>query len=78
MLNTILSQKEIEEIKSIVELVFQGADFIALKEDSDCEYYLSENEDDFLNLEDFRKILCENEISNIRVASGLTKIVLKY
>ena len=76
MLNAILSQKEIEEIKSIVELVFQGADFIALKEDSDCEYYLSENEDDFLSLEDFRRILCENEILNIHVASGLTKIVL--
>ena len=41
MLNTILSQKEIEEIKSIVGLVFQGADFIALKEDCDYEYYSS-------------------------------------
>lgn len=76
MLNTILSQKEIEEIKLIVKLVFQGADFIALKEDGDYEYYLSENEDDLFNLKDFRRILCENEILNIRVASGLTKIVL--
>lgn len=76
MLNTILSQKEIEEIKSIVGLVFQGADFIAFKEDGDYEYYLSEDENDIFNIEDFRKILCENEISNIHVASGLTKIVL--
>ena len=76
MLNAILSQKEIEEIKSIVELVFQGADFIALKEDSDYEYYLSEDEENFFDIDDFREILFDNEISNIRIASGLTKIVL--
>lgn len=76
MFNAILSQKEIEEIKSIVELVFQGADFIALKEDGGCGYYLSENEDDFFDINDFREILFANEISNIRIASGLTKIVL--
>lgn len=76
MLNTILSQKEIEEIKSIVNLVFQGADFIALKEDDKSEYYLSEDENDLFNIEDFKRILFENGILNIRVASGLTKIVL--
>lgn len=76
MLNTILSQKEIEEIKSIVKLVFKGADFIALKEDGEYEYYLSEDENDLFNIDDFRRILFNNEILNIRVASGLTKIVL--
>ena len=76
MLKKILSQEELEEIKAIVTAVFQGADFIALKEGLGDEYYLNEDENDYFNIEDFKAMLFNDGITNVDVASGMTKVVL--
>lgn len=76
MLKRVLPQEEIEEIKAVVTAAFQGADFIALREGYNDEYYLSENENDFFNVEDFKIMLLKNGITNVNVDSGMTKIVL--
>lgn len=75
MLKEFLSQEEIEEIKTIVIAVFQGAEYIASGE-SYGEYYLNEDENDLFYIEDFKNFLINNGIENVNVDFGLTKIVL--